>query len=143
MHAAFTTSSAPESGVGQSRNGGTGPVVRIDVGPVTAFPEGSVTRVRAGGRTLAVVRHDDRWYALRDRCPHQGADLSHGRVVEQVCARLEDGRPVFGHSVPALQCPWHGWSFRLADGGTTTSPGVRVRNYPVRIVGDRVVLELP
>lgn len=114
----------------------------VDVGPVTAFPDGSVRRVRAGRRALAVVHRGGRWYSLRARCPHQGADLSCGRVVEQACARLEDGRPVFGDTRPALQCPWHGWSFRLADGGTSTSTGVRVRSYPVRVVGDRVTIEL-
>ena len=113
-----------------------------DVGPVTAFPEGSVQRVRAGRRALAVVHREGCWHALRAQCPHQGADLSNGRIVEQVCAHLENGRVVFSGSEPVLQCPWHGWSFRLADGTTPASPAVRVRRYPVRIVGDRVVVEL-
>ena len=89
-----------------------------------------------------MVRRDDRWYALRDQCPHQGAELSRGRVVEQACAHLEGGRPVFDGSQPALQCPWHGWSFRLADGGTSTSTNVRVRTYPVRIVDAHVIIEI-
>ena len=118
-------------------------MTRLDVGPVTAFPDGSVRRVHAGRRALVVVHHDGRWHALRDRCPHQGAPLSCGRVVEQACAHLDNGRAVFGGGhQPALQCPWHGWSFRLADGTTPASPAVRVRRYPVRIVGDRVVVEL-
>ena len=112
------------------------------MGPVTAFPEGSVRQVRVGGRALAVIRREGCWYALRARCPHQGADLSSGRIVEQACAHLEDGRAVFSGSVPALQCPWHGWSFRLDDGGTPASASVRVRSYPVRVAADRVVIEL-
>lgn len=49
---------------------------------------------------------------------------------------------MFSGSVPALQCPWHGWSFRLDDGGTPASTSVRVRSYPVRIAAGRVVIEL-
>ena len=114
----------------------------VDVGPAAAFPEGSVRRVVTGKRALAVVHRAGRLHALRDRCPHQGAALSTGRVVEQACARLEAGRPVFTGHEAVLQCPWHGWAFRLGDGSALASPGVRVRRYPVRIVAGRVLIDL-
>ena len=114
----------------------------VDVGPVAAFPDGSVRPVVVGRRSLVVVHHAGFWLALRDRCPHQGAPLSLGRIVEQPCARLEGGRPVFGDATPALQCPWHGWSFRLADGTFPASATVRVRRYPVHVEDGRVVVEL-
>lgn len=124
------------------------------MGPVAAFPDGSVRPVVVGRRSLVVVHHAGCWHALRDRCPHQGAPLSRGRIVEQACAHLEEGRPVFGAAVPALQCPWHGWSFLLANGmlaaegmpaaGTSAATATaRVRSYPVRVVAGRVTVELP
>ena len=122
------------------------------MGPVAAFPDGSARPVVVGRRSLVVVHHAGRWHALRDRCPHQGAPLSRGRIVEQACAHLEEGRPVFGAAVPALQCPWHGWSFLLANGmfaagmlgagASEATATVRVRSYPVRVVAGRVKIEL-
>lgn len=132
MRAGSTTSSAPEP-----------PAAGVDVGPVAAFPDGSVRSVAVGRRALVVVRHAGRWHALRDQCPHQGAPLSRGRIVEYPCAHLEGGRPVFGAAMPALQCPWHGWSFQLSDGTTPVSAAARVRTYPVRVIAGRVTVELP
>jgi 3-phenylpropionate/trans-cinnamate dioxygenase ferredoxin subunit len=133
MRADSTTSNALEASGSRT----------VDVGPVEAFPDGSVRRVVAGRRALVVVHHGGRWHAMRDRCPHQGAPLSNGRIVEYACAHLERGRPVFGAATPSLQCPWHGWSFRLADGASPVSPNVRVRSYPIRVVAGRVTVELP
>lgn len=55
---------------------------------------------------------------------------------------------MFGDAVPVLQCPWHGWSFLLADGLLAAATSVatataRVRSYPVRVVAGRVTIELP
>src|SRR5690242_10570054 len=68
-------------------------------------------------------------YALRDICPHRAAPLSAGRLVK-------DGAD------EAVECPYHGWTFRARDGACTRVPSmvdgqdldpgrIRVRNYPV------------
>ncbi len=65
-------------------------------------------------------------FALRDVCPHRAAPLSAGRLVGDT-----------------VECPYHGWRFRTADGvcsaipslveGQETRPeAIRVRRYPVR-----------
>lgn len=114
----------------------------VDVGAAADFPEGSVRRVQAGSRALVVVRRGGRLHALRDRCPHQGAALSCGRVVEQASARLEAGRAVFTGQEPVLQCPWHGWAFRLSDGRAPAVPNARVRRYAARIAAGRLLIDL-
>jgi len=69
-------------------------------------------------------------FALRDICPHRAAPLSAGRLVG-------DGAD------EAVQCPYHGWTFRARDGVCTRIPSlaedqaldverIRVRNYPVQ-----------
>lgn len=60
---------------------------------------GEVVRAKAQGVALAVANHEGCLYALEDRCPHAGAPLSTGSVVE--------GR---------LVCPWHGREYDLASG---------------------------
>ena len=55
------------------------------------------------------VTSDGRRFELDRRCPHQGADLSHGS--------LEDG---------CVVCPRHGWRFDLSDGGRDSRSGTTV-----------------
>ena len=57
------------------------------------------------GERLVVFRDAGGWHALLDRCPHRGAALSLGTV-------LDDG---------TLQCRYHGWRFR-GDGACTRVP---------------------
>jgi phenylpropionate dioxygenase-like ring-hydroxylating dioxygenase large terminal subunit len=69
-------------------------------------------------------------FALRDICPHRAAPLSAGALVSD-----EDG-------VESVECPYHGWRFRTADGVCAAIPSlvdgqdldpsrIRVRRYPV------------
>lgn len=58
------------------------------------LPEGRVTTVTAGHRTLALTHHQGRFGALDNHCPHQGGPLGEGSI--------EDG---------LLRCPWHGYDY--------------------------------
>ncbi len=63
------------------------------------LPEGRVTTVTAGRKTLALVHFDGRYAAMDNRCPHQGGPLGEGSIEKGV-----DGQCW-------LRCPWHGWDF--------------------------------
>jgi nitrite reductase/ring-hydroxylating ferredoxin subunit len=56
-------------------------------------------------------------YALDNACPHAGANLAGGTIVEG-----------------CVVCPKHGWPFRLESGQLRDTPGVNVDIYPIRIV---------
>ncbi len=60
---------------------------------------GEVVRVKVQGLGLALANHEGCLFALEDRCPHAGAPLSNGSVVE--------GR---------LVCAWHGREYELSSG---------------------------
>ena len=60
------------------------------------------------------VTLEGRRYQLDRRCPHQGADLSHGA--------MEDG---------CVVCPRHGWRFDLSDGGRDARSGTTVNAVEV------------
>lgn len=95
------------------------------VGRVGDFIEGKGQAFRIGRRTLAVFRTRSGFAALPNRCIHRGASLCDGEVVE-------DGAYV--------RCPWHNWSFDLATGACRVSEQERVRTFPVRVVGDDVIV---
>ena len=99
----------------------------VKVGRVEDFPEGLGVAVRVGEERVAVFKIDGRMAAVLDRCPHMGAELSNGRVV--------DGRIV---------CERHDWSFDPDSGeggrGLRTN---RLRVYEVKIDGCDVYVRRP
>ncbi len=58
------------------------------------LPEGRVTTVTAGHRSVALTHYDGSYGALDNRCPHQGGPLGEGTI--------ENG---------LLRCPWHGYDY--------------------------------
>ena len=40
-----------------------------------------------------------------------------------------------------IYCPWHQWGFELATGTTTVKPEWSIRTYPVRVVGNDVLVQ--
>ena len=67
------------------------------------LPEGRVTTVRAGLKSVALVHFDGKFAALDNHCPHQGGPLGEGSI--------ENG---------LLRCPWHGYDYCPLTG---QSPG--------------------
>lgn len=84
------------------------------------LPEGRVTTVAAGRRSLAMTHHEGRYGALDNRCPHQGGPLGEGSI--------ENGM---------LRCPWHGFDYCPLTG---QSPGFddEATTYPIEIRDDDV-----
>jgi nitrite reductase/ring-hydroxylating ferredoxin subunit len=112
------------------------------LGPVEDFPPGSRRIVDLDGRSIGVFNVDGRLYALRNRCPHQGAPLCVGPVAPLLTA-TRPGSYV-AESTEVVRCPWHGWEFRLDDGRSWFDPdGTRVHAYPVQVRDGQVVVRTP
>ena len=105
------------------------------------LPDGSRMIVEAGGRSIGVFNVRGRFYALLNRCPHQGAELCRGAVFGLV----ESDRPGdvrLNPAAPYISCPWHGWEYDLATGESWFNPDrTRVRPYPVRVEGGAMVAD--
>jgi nitrite reductase (NADH) small subunit len=105
------------------------------------LPPGEMRAAKLGGVAIVVLRLPDGTFrALRDRCPHAGAQLSHGLLQ-----RMVDGDDVGERWLSErmiLRCPWHGFEFDVDDGRCPADPvGNRVATYPVTVEGDTVVVE--
>jgi nitrite reductase (NADH) small subunit len=98
--------------------------------------------VAIGGRSIGVIRTEDAIYAIRNVCPHQGAELCRGGVGGTMLPS-DAHEYVFGMHDRVLRCPWHGWEFDLETGRSVFDPdNVRVRSYPVSIEDGSIVVEL-
>jgi 3-phenylpropionate/trans-cinnamate dioxygenase ferredoxin component len=81
------------------------------------------------GLRIALVRIDDDFYAICDRCSHADYSLSEGDV-------WEDEREI--------ECPKHGSTFSLLTGEPQTLPATQpVPVYDVVVDGDDVKVVVP
>jgi nitrite reductase/ring-hydroxylating ferredoxin subunit len=106
--------------------------MRFVVSRLQDFPPDSRRVVRVGGREIGVFRHRDRFYAVRNRCPHQGGPLCSGRVSQRLVVP-ESGRVELADGTPLLVCPWHGWQYDLASGESYAPGDPNARSYPVSV----------
>jgi nitrite reductase/ring-hydroxylating ferredoxin subunit len=89
--------------------------------------------VTVNGREIVVFHVNGQFFALLNRCPHEGAPLARAACV----AHLSSDEP--GHFQRTrvgeiLRCAWHGWEFDMRTGQSYCDPQrVRVRAYPVEI----------
>jgi len=91
------------------------------VARVGEIPEGEGRPFEVDGLAIAVILDGGTYYAIDDQCPHQGAPLCDGLVLDKTIA-----------------CTWHGWRFSLEDGRWLDSPGIRIGTYPVRVEGEEI-----
>ena len=93
------------------------------------------------GRSVGVFNVDGRFFALHNRCPHQGAELCRGVVsgAPLPTARLEYDYARAGH---ILRCPWHQWEFDLEDGRSLFSDRIRAKTFAVTVEDGDVVVHV-
>lgn len=110
-----------------------------EVGSLAVVERDGRAVTRVGGREIGVVRDpaSGALHAVRNRCPHSGAPLCLGSVVERAAG--EPGR-YDSSGRPVLRCPWHGWEYDLDTGRCADDERMRVAVYPVRVEGGRVLV---
>lgn len=94
---------------------------------------GAAKLVRVKGREIAVFNVHGEFFALFNRCPHEGAPLCQGRVVSLVESD-DPGTYRISRQGELVRCPWHGWEFDIRTGQSWCDPAkTRVRNFAVAV----------
>lgn len=88
------------------------------------IPDNGSIEVLVGRRRFCMARYKGDFYAMDNRCPHQGAPLSGGKCNEN----------------GAIECPWHKYPFDLKTGRYTLGPGDCVETYPVEKRADGIYI---
>src|SRR5438105_2663141 len=97
------------------------------------IPPGGRKILDVGGRSIGVFNVDGEYFALRNRCPHQGGALCEGRLWGSLTAAAP-GAFEYSPTKEVLTCPWHGWEFHVRTGQSWCEPRrLRVRRYDVRV----------
>jgi nitrite reductase/ring-hydroxylating ferredoxin subunit/uncharacterized membrane protein len=99
-----------------------GPATWTAVLTAAELEEGRPRVVRAGDTEVLLVREGNRLHALWASCTHEGGPLAEGSFA--------DG---------CVTCPWHGSTFRLADGHVVRGPAAASQPvYETRVTDGKV-----
>jgi len=96
--------------------------------------------VTVAGREIGVFNVGGEFFALANRCPHEGGPLCQGRIGPLIQSdgpgsyRLERDKEF-------LRCPWHGWEFDIRTGQSWCDPkSTRARQFQVTVEpGEKLV----
>jgi 3-phenylpropionate/trans-cinnamate dioxygenase ferredoxin subunit len=118
--------------------------VKFLIGRADEIPPGSRKIVRVSGRSIGVFNVDGTFYAIRNRCPHQGAALCEGKLWGVLTADAP-GSFHYSERKEIIACISHGWEFSLKTGQSWCDPQrLRVRSYNVTVEeGERLEADLP
>jgi nitrite reductase/ring-hydroxylating ferredoxin subunit len=92
---------------------------------------GEMAAAVLGSLPIVVVRtRDGELHGLVDRCLHQGARLSRGRLLAATDGDVVGEYRALEHDV--LKCPWHGYEYDVRSGCGLFDPRRRLRRVRVR-----------
>jgi nitrite reductase/ring-hydroxylating ferredoxin subunit len=110
---------------------------RYEVGPASDIPLGGRKIVYPfGGTGIGVFNVGNRYYAVKNTCPHMGAPLCKGKLTGTTRPlRTPEGRVGMEwiRDGEILRCPWHHWEFDLTTGRTLFPSRQRVATYKVAV----------
>ena len=113
------------------------------VGTEDEFPPATHRVVQLGRVEVGVFNVNGDFYALPNVCPHQFGPLCAGTVNgTMACSAATDWKFAWVREGEIITCPWHGIEFDIATGQSLSSPRLRVRTYPVRVVDGQVTVTI-
>ncbi|MFQ5658277.1 MAG: Rieske (2Fe-2S) protein [Candidatus Methylomirabilales bacterium] len=98
----------------------------VKVAQVSDLSSGEGKVVQAEGQAIALFNVGGTFHAIDNTCLHRGGPLGEGQLEESV-----------------VTCPWHAWQYDVTTGANVNNPAVKVANFPVRVEGTDVLVELP
>ena len=116
-------------------------MARYVVATVDEIPPGQRKIVDVGGRSIGVFNVRGEFFAVLNRCPHQGGPLclgnTHGFLRPAGVGEFE-----YSRAGEVLRCPWHGWEYDLRTDQSWFDPAVvRVQPFEVRVEPGSSVLQ--
>ncbi|UDL91011.1 Rieske (2Fe-2S) protein [Mesorhizobium sp. PAMC28654] len=108
-------------------------MTRHPVASISDIPDGGRLKVDVAGRSIVVFHVDGAFYALADRCPHQGGPLSQGDQIGELRATVP-GQHQYCRRNMIIRCPWHHWEFDIETGQSQIDPArIKVRRFETAV----------
>jgi 3-phenylpropionate/trans-cinnamate dioxygenase ferredoxin component len=103
----------------------SGPVRRIKIAEPNEIGDGTSKIINVAGRSVAVFRIQNQYFAIANACVHRGGPLGEGHVENY-----------------EVTCPWHGWRFNLVNGAFSMIPTLKVKTFQVKENDEGVFIEV-
>jgi nitrite reductase (NADH) small subunit/3-phenylpropionate/trans-cinnamate dioxygenase ferredoxin subunit len=97
----------------------------IDVMSEEDLPKGKSAIVSAGKDEIALFNYKGKYYAINNKCLHNGSSLGEGRIEEGI-----------------LICPNHEWRFDLVTGQCPQNPEMCAKIFPVKVGKGRIKIDI-
>jgi nitrite reductase/ring-hydroxylating ferredoxin subunit len=113
-------------------------------GALADVPVGRFLMVLVHGRKVGLTRlPGGELRAVRDRCPHKGAEICRG-IIGGTWPPSAPGELAFGRDGEVLVCPWHGFEYDLVTGEEMYQPRpTRLLTLPVEVRDGQVLIRAP
>ena len=115
------------------------PVKHVLFGAEDVAP-GKMRAVEVDGIPIVVVREaNGQFHALRNSCPHRGAAVSGGFLMQKVvCSSSRDYK--LDESTLVVRCPWHNYEYDVETGNCMVEGDRGLKVYSVAVENGQVVL---
>src|SRR6202522_3805340 len=118
-------------------------MTRHVVASVEEIAPGTCKVVTIKGREIGVFNVNNEFFALINRCPHQGAPLCRGEIVSRLVAP-SPGDYRLTRTGEMIRCPWHCWEFDIRTGQSLCDPNsVQARAFDVAVEPGKALVEGP
>tara|TARA_B100001540_G_scaffold248048_1_gene223587 strand:- start:2149 stop:2454 length:306 start_codon:yes stop_codon:yes gene_type:complete len=86
-----------------------------NIGPIEKYADGNQWLVKIKSRPVALFKHNENYYAIKNSCAHQGYPLAEGNL--KGCM---------------VECPLHGWVYDVTNGDCLSLPNKKIPVYRIR-----------
>lgn len=108
--------------------------------------DGDVRIVSHGDLEIGLIRHNGRYFAYRNLCPHQGGPACEGMRIPRVEDVLGEDQGFlcqrFDEDDMHIVCPWHGYEYHLETGVNVADTRLKLSKYKVVEKEGAVYVEL-
>ena len=86
------------------------------IGPIDQYSDGNKWIVHVDEKPVALFKYEEKFYALKNGCLHQGFPLADGNLKKYM-----------------VECPLHGWVYDIRDGKCLSLENRYTITYKLRI----------
>ncbi len=98
----------------------------IKVAKVEEFENKYLKSLSILGKKIGIIKREDgSFYAIEVGCKHQGADITKGKIKNDIAI-----------------CPRHKWQYNLETGECLNHKSPKLRKYDLKIIGDDIKILL-
>jgi nitrite reductase (NADH) small subunit len=91
---------------------------------------------------VVVCTAENEFYALRNSCPHQGAEMVSGKLKGTTVAPRV-GEIAYERENEIILCPWHRFQFDVKTGCSMyPNDPAKIKTYRVEVENENIIVEM-